>query len=307
MPPKSPDDGKEACKTYVEQTKLLVTLASGFILAPPALLSIIGANDPMLAFSVADTGRFVATESLFVLSVLMGYLTLGSISGSQDEGEYDVYRTATLRLSRLQILFYLIGLGVFAWLVLARFSTPAKEVAYPSRSPYSSFQAVEHVPFFFSELASGDQNPNKGTTLSAQQVSDLDRLLKSLTACVGALPGQDVELDVRGYADSNEFPVNSMEQNRETANRRAANLHKAVRERLGTQSGPSRLLLRDLKEWPTDDPLAMTRERYFETLPLNKTGKERDQGLFNRRADLLVLRLGACERMRANQESTENG
>lgn len=122
MPPKSADDGKEACKTYVEQTKLLVTLASGFILAPPALLSIIGAKDSVSGPSVMDIRLFVATELLFVLSVLMGYLTLGSIAGSQDEGEYDVYRTATLTLSRFQVFFYIAGLGMFAWLVLVRFS-----------------------------------------------------------------------------------------------------------------------------------------------------------------------------------------
>ena len=121
MPPKSADDGKEACKTYVEQTKLLVTLASGFILAPPALLSVIGAKESASTLSVKDVRLFVVTEVLFVLSVLMGYSTLGSIAGSQDEGSYDVYRTATLTLSRLQILLYLIGLGLFAWLVLARF------------------------------------------------------------------------------------------------------------------------------------------------------------------------------------------
>jgi len=35
------DSKKEACKTYIEQTKLLVTLASAFLFAPAALIGIL--------------------------------------------------------------------------------------------------------------------------------------------------------------------------------------------------------------------------------------------------------------------------
>jgi len=175
---------------------------------------------------------------------------------------------------------------------------PVKDVVYLSRLVPPGTQPLEIVPFFFVELAVGDSNPITGTILSPQQATDLGRLIKSLKACVGTSHGQDVELEVRGYADSNEFPKNSIEENRKAANRRAANLHRQVEDLLGAQTGLSRVMLRAPKEWPKHDPLEMTRENYFDTLPLTKTGREKDQGLFNRRADLLVLRLGACERLK---------
>jgi hypothetical protein len=54
---------------------------------------------------------------LFVSSVVLGYLTLGALAGSQDRGEYDVYRPATRNLSLASLITYLIGLGVFVVLV----------------------------------------------------------------------------------------------------------------------------------------------------------------------------------------------
>lgn len=177
-------------------------------------------------------------------------------------------------------------------------SLPVKELVFLSRVAPPGSQPLELVPFFFADLAVGDADPTRGTTLSPQQTEDLRRLVRSLKACVGTSTGQDVELDFRGYADSNQFPKDSVEQNRKTANRRAASLHRAVKDLLGTQTGASQVVLHGPKEWPEDDPLAMTRENYFETRPLKNKGDEQDQGLFNRRADLLVLRLGACERMK---------
>ena len=45
----------------------------------------------------------------------------------------------------------------------------------------------------------------------------------------------------------------------------------------------------------------MTRARYFATKPLRETGAEKAQGLLNRRAGVVVLRMGACERLVAKQ------
>ncbi len=56
-------------------------------------------------------------EGLFVLSILLGYLTLGSLAGSQNAGEYDVYRPATRLLSFLSIVSYLLGLLLFIGVV----------------------------------------------------------------------------------------------------------------------------------------------------------------------------------------------
>jgi hypothetical protein len=179
-----------------------------------------------------------------------------------------------------------------------------KEIVYLGRAPQTSSTPIEYFPFLFTELAIGDKDWSKGTTLTDQQQKDIERLISSLKACVGTSRGQEVELDVRGYADTNEFPSNSIELNRQTGNRRAAALHGHLKRLIGTGSRPAGLLLRELTEWTKEDPTAMTREqRYFQTLPLHKTGTDEDQALFNRRADILVLRLGICERLNAKQSN----
>jgi hypothetical protein len=174
--------------------------------------------------------------------------------------------------------------------------TAHREVVYLSRIQNTVAAPFEYVPLLFKELAAGDENPAKGTTLSDQQVSDIERLVASLKACVGSSQGQDVEVDVRGYADSNEFASNSEEQNRNVANRRAAAVHAELKRLVPAQTSAATLILRPLSEWSKDDPLAMTRERYFKTRPLKETGREKDQGIFNRRADILILNFGVCER-----------
>jgi len=104
---------KEACKTYIEQTKLLVTLASAFLFAPPGLVAMLG--DEAKAGVHAQLSSFVIAEVLFVLSVLMSYVVLGSLTGSQDKNEFDVFRSATRVSSLLQFGFYVAGLGVFVY------------------------------------------------------------------------------------------------------------------------------------------------------------------------------------------------
>lgn len=181
----------------------------------------------------------------------------------------------------------------------AKQSPLTRDVVYVTKKAASpALKPLEWVPFFFVDLAS-EKRAEQGTTLSPQQEKDLTRLLQSLRACVGGQQGQDVELAVRGYADSNEFADNTVELNRQAANRRAANLQKKVSDLLGEQSGTSRVVVAKSHEWSKDDPGAMTKEQYFDTKPLSVTGKTKDQGLFNRRADLLILKLGECERMQA--------
>lgn len=63
--------------------------------------------------------------------------------------------------------------------------TQPKELVYLSRIQQTVAAPLEYVPFLFKDLAAGDENPTKGTTLTAQQVSDIERLAASLKACVG--------------------------------------------------------------------------------------------------------------------------
>lgn len=171
---------------------------------------------------------------------------------------------------------------------------------YLTRKHPSDTRPLEWVPFFFSDLAATESDPKKGTSLSKLQQENLTTLINSLRACVGEREGHNVVLEIRGYADTNEFESKSVEEsveeNRKVANRRASNLHEEISKRLGNQPGPARIVLNPPHQWPESDPAAMTADRYFETRPLVKTGQNRDQGLFNRRADLLILDLGECDR-----------
>lgn len=133
---KTPEvDGKlEAVKTYIEQTKLLVALASAFVLAPAGLVAIF---KDRLATGLSNSQLvwFVIADVLFILSVLMGYVVLGTIAGYQHLNKFDVYRPATMTCSLLQIATYLIGLGVFiffAFAVIASSSGPNIPITLPN-------------------------------------------------------------------------------------------------------------------------------------------------------------------------------
>jgi ABC-type antimicrobial peptide transport system permease subunit len=99
---------KKACDTYVEQTKLLFTLASAFIIGP-AILELLGKTDyPSL---------FILCEICFVLSAVMGYVVLGTIAGSQNDGSHDVFRPATMGFSITQFGLYLAGIILFVIMI----------------------------------------------------------------------------------------------------------------------------------------------------------------------------------------------
>jgi len=110
-------DGKsDALKTLTEQTKLLVTLASGFLVAPAAAVSWFKSSErvPPVHFSLR---LFFSAEILLILSVVMGYVVLGSIAGSQFAGDFNPYRPATRLFSVFQLLLYLGGLCCFVLLI----------------------------------------------------------------------------------------------------------------------------------------------------------------------------------------------
>jgi hypothetical protein len=107
-----PEGKKEACKTYIEQTKLLVALASAFLFAPAGLIAILK-DISAAGLDSCTLTWFVVVEALFVCSVLAGYIVLGSLAGSQDNGSFDVFRKATRFFSLLQFGLYIFGIIVF--------------------------------------------------------------------------------------------------------------------------------------------------------------------------------------------------
>jgi len=112
-----PEGKKEACRTYIEQTKLLVALASTFLFAPAGLVAILK-EKTSVGIGDGDLSLFVAAEVLFVLSVLAGYVGLGSVAGSQDAEEFDVFRTATRLASLVQFFLYVAGMVSFGYLAI---------------------------------------------------------------------------------------------------------------------------------------------------------------------------------------------
>lgn len=100
---------KDAVKTFSEQTKVLISLASAFVIAPAAALAVIGNINHAL---------FVLGELAFVFSVFFGYIVFGTLAGSQHNGEYNVYRKATRYSSIIQILLFLAGLVLFMVMVI---------------------------------------------------------------------------------------------------------------------------------------------------------------------------------------------
>jgi hypothetical protein len=111
------EDRKEACRTYIEQTKLLVTLASAFVVAPAVLIGYLRNEHSTYLVSAGELREILAAELLFVLSVLFGYIVLGAVTGTQAAGEFNVYRRAVKLWSLFQLGSYLVGLLVFAWIL----------------------------------------------------------------------------------------------------------------------------------------------------------------------------------------------
>ncbi len=99
----------EACKTFIEQTKLLVTLASAFVVAPAAVIAV---------SKLRIDKWIVIAEILFIVSVLSGYMALGAVAGSQHKGEFNVYKGELKWTGRIQFYSYFIGLWFFMyWLI----------------------------------------------------------------------------------------------------------------------------------------------------------------------------------------------
>ncbi len=112
------DGPKEACKTYVEQTKLLVTLASALVVAPAAMIPLFSGTSHLI-LSSGMIWKFVCAEVAFIISVLAGYIVLASIAGYQHKNIFNVYRGATRYLSLFQLFMYVAGLSLLGCILFS--------------------------------------------------------------------------------------------------------------------------------------------------------------------------------------------
>jgi hypothetical protein len=132
------------------------------------------------------------------------------------------------------------------------------------------------------------------------QLDELNRIVASLRSCIGKEPNDHVIVQVQGFADANEFKrtTDSDDRNRNLANSRAAILTKRISDmvkRLKDPSiDPSKLTVQSAPPWKSFEEMKNSR-RWLQVRSMSETGKEQDQGLFDRRAEILLLRAGACQ------------
>jgi len=93
---------RDAARTCIQQVKVIISLALVFI-----LLTVF-----TMIYRTPVGGHFYAVTFL-VSSVLVSYVTLGSIAGFQHLEKSDVYRPTTRFTSGLQLLFCVIGIIVY--------------------------------------------------------------------------------------------------------------------------------------------------------------------------------------------------
>lgn len=128
----------DACKTYLEQTKLLVTLASAFIIAPAVFIEKIDIFN----------WQSICMEVCFILSVFTGYIVFGTISGTQYKGDFNVYNKGTTWFSRIQIGFFILGLIL---LIINFTSTSSKPTINP-KPPETNTNSIPKPPYHKDEI-----------------------------------------------------------------------------------------------------------------------------------------------------------
>ena len=111
-------DKQAACNTFLDQTKQLMTLASAFVFAPAAVA---GWNTALATQLKDHVDSLIWLEAAFLLSLLCGYVTIGTIAGTQNSGQYDVYRPATRIAANAQFVLYVLGLILFGHFVIQIF------------------------------------------------------------------------------------------------------------------------------------------------------------------------------------------
>jgi hypothetical protein len=217
-----------------------------------------------------------------------GLLALRKAKGDEKSGK-TIHALVGGFIVALLVSFLLFGLAIF--LGLQDQTTPdhpEKKAAVDLQTPVESFH-------FLFDLAGGWPDWSRGVDLTVHQRVELEKLLGSLKACVGSAPNQNVEIQIRGFADANEFPSNSARQNVDAANSRAKKLHDFVKAKIGDQNTSSKLILLPPIQWASEEKMSL-HPRYFSAKSLRETGLDRDQGLFNRRAEVVLLRAGACSK-----------
>jgi len=110
-----------AVDKYLEQVKILTTLASALLLSPGFVLALlriredIGLSDKQLLHATIAVG---GSSAAFLLTIFFTYFIYSSIAGDLNEGECNIYREETQRFSIMQFVAVLIGCSFYIWFII---------------------------------------------------------------------------------------------------------------------------------------------------------------------------------------------
>lgn len=203
----------------------------------------------------------------------------------------------------------LAGLVVYSVLVLSAWhdatdpAPPPASLVYLVKSDSNSVNpggsSVEILPFLFYNRTE-DEIPET----DPRQIDELNKLVASLASCVGKGPNQDVAIEIQGFADENEFKGETQNDsdthNYELANRRAKKLLTKINNiKLNLKYppvDPLKFTVQLAKPW-TSFPDMKISQRWLQAKSMSETGRDHDQGLFDRRAEILLNRAGVCQHL----------
>jgi uncharacterized membrane protein len=123
------DTARFATEKYLDQVKLLTTLATALLVSPSVLLAVVrfSTEAPSLVADIARASTYLMISSgSFVLVVIATYFIYSSIVGSLLKNKVDLYRPATRWFSLGQLLFVVVGC-VFLVLFILQLLRPVSE------------------------------------------------------------------------------------------------------------------------------------------------------------------------------------
>jgi len=97
---------KDSCQTYIDLSKLIISLATGVFVLIPSFLSVMQKKG-------LKRNRFLYFGLIFlIICILSGLLTISALAGTQRVGEYDIATGHIKIISMIQWLFFLMGLAL---------------------------------------------------------------------------------------------------------------------------------------------------------------------------------------------------
>ena len=114
------DYQKYAVEKYIEQVKVLTTLASALLLSPgilAALYRVIGDHNLQFQQKQQAIVAVIISSVSSLIAIFFAYFIYSSLIGMIYKNKYDIYRPATRFFSLLQFIFVVISCVSFIFVV----------------------------------------------------------------------------------------------------------------------------------------------------------------------------------------------